>query len=134
MERVSRGRVRRVQVQPQRRAAVSRQMCVFCNRLLQQTLADVQVAHCKAPQQHAPRCRTPHLDLLARHDADHHTDHLATLGAYLDSFGDVSSAAARLDVHSNTLRYRLKRIDEIIGLDLADPVARFVLELQWRLR
>ena len=81
-----------------------------------------------------PRCRTPHLDLLARHDAEHHTDHLATLGAYLDSFGDVSSAAARLDVHSNTLRYRLKRIDEIIGLDLADPVARFVLELQWRLR
>jgi DNA-binding PucR family transcriptional regulator len=80
------------------------------------------------------RCRTPHLDLLARHDAEHHTDHLATLGAYLDSFGDVSSAAARLDVHSNTLRYRLKRIDEIIGIDLADPVARFVLELQWRLR
>jgi DNA-binding PucR family transcriptional regulator len=37
-------------------------------------------------------------------------------------------------VHSNTLRYRLKRIDEIIGLDLADPVTRFVLELQWRLR
>lgn len=81
-----------------------------------------------------PRCRTPHLDLLARHDAEHHTDHLATLGAYLDSFGDVSSAAARLEVHSNTLRYRLKRIDEIIGLDLADPVTRFVLELQWRLR
>ena len=59
MECVSRGGVRRVQVQPQRRAAVSRHMCVFCNRLLQQTLADVQVAHCKAPQQHAPRCRTP---------------------------------------------------------------------------
>ncbi len=34
-------------------------MCVFCNRLLQQTLADMQVAHCKAPQQHAARCRTP---------------------------------------------------------------------------
>ena len=48
MECVSRGGVRRVQVQPQRRAAVSRHMCVFCNRLLQQTLADVQVAHCKA--------------------------------------------------------------------------------------
>jgi hypothetical protein len=59
MERVSRGRVRRVQVQPQRRSAVSRHMCVFCNRLLQQTLVDVQVAHCKARQQHASRCRTP---------------------------------------------------------------------------
>ena len=47
MERVTRGRVRRVQVQPQRRAAVARHMrvCVF-NRPLQQTLADVQVAHC----------------------------------------------------------------------------------------
>ena len=59
MECVSRGGVRRVQVQPQRRAAVSRHMCVFCNRLLQQTLADVQVAHCKAPQQHALHCCTP---------------------------------------------------------------------------
>ena len=59
MECATRGGVRRVQVQPQRRAAVSRHMCVFCNRLLQQTLADVQVMHCKAPHQHAPRCRTP---------------------------------------------------------------------------
>ena len=66
MERVSRGRVRRsVQVQPQRRAAVSRHMCVFCNRLLQQTLADVQVAHCKALQQHAARCRTPRFPMHA---------------------------------------------------------------------
>jgi hypothetical protein len=32
----------------------------FCNRLLQQTLADVQVVHCKAPQQHAPRCFPAH--------------------------------------------------------------------------
>lgn len=81
-----------------------------------------------------PRCRTPHLDVLARHDAEQHTDHLATLGAYLDAFGDVSLAAARLDIHSNTLRYRLKRIHELIDVDLSDPVARFVLELQWRLR
>ena len=51
-----------------------------------------------------------------------------------DAFGDVSSAAARLDIHSNTLRYRLKRIDEIIELDLTEPLTRFVLELQWRLR
>jgi sugar diacid utilization regulator len=81
-----------------------------------------------------PRCATPHLDLLARHDVEHHTDHLATIGAYLDAFGDVSSAAAKLDIHPNTLRYRLKRIDELVDLDLRDPVTRFVLELQWRLR
>lgn len=80
------------------------------------------------------RSHTPHLDLLARHDAETHTDHLATLGAYLDAFGDVSTAAASLDIHANTLRYRLKRIVELLGVDLADPVERFVLELQWRVR
>ena len=56
MECVSRGGVRRVQVQPQRRAAVSRHMCVFCNRLLQQTLAELQV-RCYASQRlHQARC------------------------------------------------------------------------------
>jgi sugar diacid utilization regulator len=80
------------------------------------------------------RCHTPHLDLLAQHDALHNSDHLATLGAYLDSFGDVAGAARRLDIHPNTLRYRLKRIVELLGVDLADPITRFTIELQWRLR
>lgn len=80
------------------------------------------------------RCRTPHLDLLAHHDSLHNSDHLATLGAYLDSFGDVASAARLLDIHPNTLRYRLKRIVELLGVDLSDPVIRFTIELQWRLR
>lgn len=80
------------------------------------------------------RCHTPHLDLLAQHDALHHSDHLATLGAYLDAFGDVAGAARLLDIHPNTLRYRLKRIVELLGVDLTDPVTRFTIELQWRLR
>jgi hypothetical protein len=50
MECVSRGRVRRLEVQPQRRAAVLRHICVFFNRLQEQMLDGVQVAHCKAPQ------------------------------------------------------------------------------------
>lgn len=80
------------------------------------------------------RCHTPHLDLLAHHDALHNSDHLATLGAYLDAFGDVAGAARLLDIHPNTLRYRLKRIVELLGVDLTDPVTRFTIELQWRLR
>ena len=96
--------------------------------------ADVVMRHVRDLLADDRRCRTPHLDLLARHDAEQQTDHLATLGAYLDAFGDISSAATRLSVHPNTLRYRLKRIDELIDIDLRDPVARFVLELQWRLR
>lgn len=96
--------------------------------------SDVVMRHVRKTLADDQRCRTPHLDLLARHDAEQKTDHLATLGAYLDAFGDIASAAIKLSIHPNTLRYRLKRINEVIEIDLYDPVARFVLELQWRLR
>lgn len=55
-----------------------------------------------------------------------------TLEAWLDSFGDVAVAAAALYVHPNTLRYRLRRVAEVGGLDLADPEARFAAMLQLR--
>jgi DNA-binding PucR family transcriptional regulator len=39
-----------------------------------------------------------------------------TLSVFLDSDPRVDSAAARLNVHPNTLRHRLKRYDEVSGL------------------
>jgi hypothetical protein len=103
MECVSRGRVRRVQVQPQRRAAVSRHMCVFCNRLLQQTLADVQVAHCKAPQQHAPRCRTPCFPAHALFAACRRRQP-RTLRCARQTRGERSPAACSLNLRAQTSR------------------------------
>jgi DNA-binding PucR family transcriptional regulator len=55
-----------------------------------------------------------------------------TLRAYLDSFGDVASAAQWLHVHPNTVRYRIKRIEEHLGTTLADPDARLLLSLSLR--
>ena len=57
---------------------------------------------------------------------------VATLSAYLDCFGDVRSAAEQLGVHQNTFRYRLRRLQELVGLDLADPAERIVVALQLR--
>ncbi|WP_448626398.1 PucR family transcriptional regulator [Geodermatophilus sp. URMC 64] len=57
---------------------------------------------------------------------------VATLSAYLDCFGDVRAAAERLGVHQNTFRYRLRRLQELVGLDLADPAERIVAALQVR--
>jgi purine catabolism regulator len=37
-----------------------------------------------------------------------------------------------LHVHVNTLRYRLGKIQELLGVDLHDVDARFVLELALR--
>jgi DNA-binding PucR family transcriptional regulator len=55
-----------------------------------------------------------------------------TLRAYLDSFGDVAAAAQWLHVHPNTVRYRVRRIEDRLGSTLADPDARLLLSLSLR--
>ncbi|MEV4313094.1 helix-turn-helix domain-containing protein [Actinocrispum sp. NPDC049592] len=70
--------------------------------------------------------------LLAEYDAKHSTNLVETLRAWLDAFGDVIAASAAVHVHPNTFRYRLRRLTEIGGLDLADPDARFAAMLQLR--
>ncbi|MGC5019475.1 PucR family transcriptional regulator [Micromonospora sp. DT47] len=70
---------------------------------------------------------------LVAHDAARGGDLLATLRAYLDAFGDVNAASAAVHVHPNTFRYRLRRLSEVSGLDLADPDARLAVHLQLRL-
>ena len=68
------------------------------------------------------------------HDDNRHATNLTTLKEYLDAFGDVTAAAAKMNVHQNTFRYRLRRMTETAGLDLNDPVERLVLHLQLHLR
>jgi len=65
-------------------------------------------------------------------DADRGGALVATLSAYLDCFGDVRAAAERLGVHPNTFRYRLRRLQEQVGLNLSDPAERLVAALQLR--
>ncbi|MGA4543473.1 PucR family transcriptional regulator [Uniformispora flossi] len=70
---------------------------------------------------------------MLAHDAEHGTAFGTTLSAYLAAFGDVGTAAAALTVHPNTLRYRLRRIRDLFGLDLADPAARLLADIGLRL-
>jgi hypothetical protein len=46
---------------------------------------------------------------------------LATLRTWLDEDGATSSAADKLHVHRNTVRYRLHRIEELSGRSLTHP-------------
>ncbi|PSK90220.1 PucR-like helix-turn-helix protein [Murinocardiopsis flavida] len=75
--------------------------------------------------------RGPVPDLLA-YDREHHTGYAASLAAYLDALGDVIAAARALHVHPNTLRYRLRRMGPICGIDLNDPDERLVAALHLR--
>lgn len=72
------------------------------------------------------------LRVLLAHDRERGTAYVPTLAAYLDAFGDVRAAAAALALHPNSLRHRLRRLAEIGGVDLGDPVQRLVLALGLR--
>ncbi|MFG1943381.1 PucR family transcriptional regulator [Nonomuraea sp. NPDC048826] len=51
-------------------------------------------------------------------------DLVGSLRAYLESNGHWDAAAQRLGVHRHTLRYRMRRVAELLGRDLDDPGVR----------
>ncbi|MUL84991.1 MULTISPECIES: CdaR family transcriptional regulator [unclassified Mycolicibacterium] len=55
-----------------------------------------------------------------------------TLGVYLDSFGDVAAAAQHLHVHPNTVRYRIRRVEQLLAASLNDSDVRLLLSLSLR--
>lgn len=56
-----------------------------------------------------------------------------SLCAYFAATGDVSAAARTLNIHPNTLRYRIKRAVKLFGLRLDEEDEQLVLWLQLRL-
>jgi hypothetical protein len=54
---------------------------------------------------------------------------LGTLRVWFEEHGATSAAAARLYVHRNTVRYRLRRVEELTGRSLAQPVGVAELHL-----
>jgi sugar diacid utilization regulator/putative methionine-R-sulfoxide reductase with GAF domain len=60
-------------------------------------------------------------------------DLLATLRAFVAADGNVAETARACFVHKNTLRYRLRRIAEVLGRDPADPDAKFHLRMAFDL-
>jgi DNA-binding PucR family transcriptional regulator len=97
-------------------------------------IGDVQAAAIllRFAEAHAddPVIRAGTLQHLHEHDVRHGTAYLATLRAYLDAFGDVDGAAGRLGVHPNTVRYRLRRLGDLVRIDLDNPTERLALMLQ----
>lgn len=80
-----------------------------------------------------PHLQEGPLSLLGGEDGERYSALVGTLAAYFDHFGDIPSAAASLQVHPNTFRYRLRRAREVAGLNLDDPKERLMLALQLRL-
>ncbi|HEY8371293.1 MAG TPA: helix-turn-helix domain-containing protein [Pseudonocardiaceae bacterium] len=64
---------------------------------------------------------------LRRHDRERGTHYVATLRAWLEAQGDLHEASERLGVHQNTVRYRLRKMIELTGLDIHDARKRLAM-------
>jgi sugar diacid utilization regulator len=70
---------------------------------------------------------------LIDHDRAHGGDLLHTLRSFLEEDRVQRRAAARCFVHVNTIVYRVRRIEELLGVDLGDPAAVFDITLALRI-
>jgi hypothetical protein len=59
---------------------------------------------------------------------NHSTELLTTLWAYLDNGRSLEATARELFVHPNTVRYRLKRISDVIGWDATGAREALILQ------
>lgn len=73
--------------------------------------------------------RTDVLGELEAYDKRRGTELITTLRTYLSSGGSVAESAGTLNVHRNTLSYRLNRIAELSGRDLNNPHDRLLLRV-----
>ena len=69
------------------------------------------------------------LGQLLDYDERQNADLIHTLEAYFSAHGNLATTAAELNVHRNTLLYRLRRVAEIGAVDLKQPETRLALQL-----
>jgi len=74
------------------------------------------------------------LGALVEHDERKQSDLIRTLSGFFEANGNLAKAANDLDVHRNTLVYRLERISELTNLDLDDADNRLILHLALKIQ
>lgn len=71
---------------------------------------------------------------LAAQDARSHGRLMETLAAFVAANGNALHAAEQLYIHRNTLKYRLRQIEKVLGGSLDDPDLRLKLQLALYIR
>lgn len=75
-----------------------------------------------------PLARQSLITQIYRPLQQHSTELLTTLWAYLDNGRSLEATARELFVHPNTVRYRLKRVAEVIGWDATGAREALILQ------
>lgn len=66
---------------------------------------------------------------LLAYDQECGANLIDTLIVFLQENGHSIKAAEKLFIHRNTLKYRLQRVEEVLGLDLSDSDARITIQI-----
>jgi hypothetical protein len=100
--------------------------------------ADHHVSHrillASIPTEISMAFRTKVLGPLVEYDSRHRSELLPTLRHFLESGGSWVRCARELHLHVNTVRYRMRRIEQLTGRDLRDAQDRMDLALALDLR
>jgi purine catabolism regulator len=83
---------------------------------------------------HLKRFYLDTLGQLVEHDERKQGDLIRTLNGFFEANGNLAKAAADLDVHRNTLVYRLERISELTEMNLDDADNRLILHLALKIQ
>ena len=75
-----------------------------------------------------PLARSTLINRIYKPLQSHSTELLGTLWCYLDNGRSLEATARELFVHPNTVRYRLKRISEVIGWDATGAREALILQ------
>ena len=75
-----------------------------------------------------PLAKTTLVERIYRPLQAHSADLVVTLWSYLDNGRSLEATARELFVHPNTVRYRLKRVSELIGWDATGPREALILQ------
>ncbi|WP_240371891.1 PucR family transcriptional regulator [Brevibacterium zhoupengii] len=97
---------------------------------LEQSRTTVLLDQVRASLRSRPDLRDPRIAAVAAYDHDHGTGLIDSLREYFSTGGNVRRSAGRMQVHPNTLHYRLERAQTIAGLNFDNAKDRLLTALQ----
>jgi hypothetical protein len=97
-------------------------------------LGMLQLLFCVSDQALLEDLHATYLGALEEYDQQHEANLVNTLKVYLLADCNLLESAARLPAHRNTVVYRVRRIKEILGVDLDSATVKFNLLLALYIR
>lgn len=93
---------------------------------------DYTLYRCLDDSDAARRLCHPCIRRLQEYDAEHRTDYTQTLYAYITQLRSIRDAAAVMNIHYNTMKYRLGRLLGLIDISVEEPGTFALLYLSFK--